>query len=271
VAEHLRRIGFEHLDRQEQAACLVAARAIGAVEVEAWDIPGREGAVDAMLTLPDGRRAAFEVTNLGTQSAYRLADKLADDNHKWSVPGNWFWHIEVGSLEDLQRLKGCYENIILICERAGQAYPERVAGQSTDPDLHWLVHQSSSVMTGYPNVEKRWAMVVPVGGGGVVDESLRGFADALREAFRNPHIVRHFDKLAAAEADERHLFIPLHDSALPFPVFTDLVFADTLPPDPPQLPEHVTHLWLAPAGSRRVLLWSRDSHRWRNVPSASSD
>lgn len=268
MSEQLHRIGFEHLDRQEQAACLVAARAIGAVEVEAWDIPGREGAVDAMLTLPDGRRAAFEVTNLGTQSAYQLAKQLAKDNHRWSVPGNWFWHIEIGSPADLQRLKGCYENIILICERAGQAYPERIAGQSADPDLQWLVHQSSSVMTGYPNIEKRWAMVVPVGGVGVVDESLSGFADALREAFQNPHIVSHFDKLAAAEADERHLFVPLHDSALPFPVFTDLVFEDTLPPDPPQLPEHVTHLWLAPAGSRRVLLWSGDAG-WRNVPNAS--
>ena len=85
MAERLRQIGFEHLDRQEQAACLVAARALGAVEVEAWDIPGREGAVDAMLTLPDGRRAAFEVTNLGTQGAYQLAKQLANDNHRWSV------------------------------------------------------------------------------------------------------------------------------------------------------------------------------------------
>ncbi|BCP15679.1 hypothetical protein [Mycobacterium paraintracellulare] len=268
MTEEPRQIGFEHLDRQEQAACLIAARSLGAVEVEAWDVPGRSGAVDAMLTLPDGRRAAFEVTNLGTNSAFELAGRLARDNYKWSVPGNWFWHIEVGSPEDLRRLKGCYENIILTCERAGEPYPEKLAERSTDPDVQWLVHESSSVMTGYPNIDKRWAMVTPVGGGGVVDESLSGFAAALATAFTNPNIVSHFDKLANAEADERHLYIPLHDSGLPFPIFTELVFADTLPPDPPTLPEHVTCLWLAPAASRRVLVWSRAAG-WRNVPSRS--
>lgn len=247
---------------------MIAERALGVVEIEAWDVPGRTKAVDAVLTLPDGRRAAFEVTNLGTNSAYELAARLAKDNHKWSVPGNWFWHIDVGSPQDLSRLKGCYEDIILICERAGQPYPEQLAEQLIHPDLQWLVHESSSVMTGYPKIDKPSAMVVPVAGGGVVDESLSGFAAALSEAFRNPHIVSHFDKLAAAEADERHLFVPLHDSGLPFPIFTELVFEDTLPPDAPPLPEQVTHLWLAPVGSRRVLLWSRDDG-WRNVPSAS--
>jgi hypothetical protein len=57
-------------------------------------------------------------------------------------------------------------------------------------------------------------MVVPRAAGGVVDESLSGFADALHNAFEAPHIQEHFEKLAkAADADERHLFIPLHDSA----------------------------------------------------------
>ena len=72
---------------------------------------------------------------------------------------------------------------------------------------------------------------------------------------------------ANADADERHLFIPLHDSALPFSISSELVFEDTLPPEPPPLPESVTHPWLAPASSRRVLLWSRAAG-WRNFPTA---
>lgn len=131
------------MDRQEHAACLIAVRVLEAVEAEAWDIDGRQGVVDAILTLQDGRKAAFEVTNLGTESALQLAELLAKDNHKWPVPGDWFWHIEVGSPEDLRQLKRCYENIILICERAGEPYPERIASEpSAHPDLQWLVHES---------------------------------------------------------------------------------------------------------------------------------
>lgn len=268
-----RLIGFdEHLNPQEQAACLVAVRVLGAVEAEAWDIPGRTNAVDAILRLKDGRRAAFEVTNLAGERALQLASLLAKDKHKWPLPGDWFWTIEVGSLGDLQRLKGCYENIIRICERAGEPYPYELAREpSAHEDVKWLVYQSSSEMTGYPKrlakeMQNPGAMVVPYAGGGAVDESLRGFADALRDAFTSPHIVSHFEKLARAEADERHLFIPLHDSALPFGISSELIFEDTLPPEPPPLPESVTHLWLAPAGSRRVLLWSR-AEGWRNYPS----
>ena len=257
------------MDPQEQAACKIAVRVLEAVEAKAWDVPGRENAVDAILTLHDSRKVAFEVTNLGIESEFRLAKLLAKDNHKWRVPGDWFWHIEVGS-EDLRRLKGCYENIILICERAGEPYPDRIASEpSAHPDLQWLVHESSSVMTGYPE-QNPGVMVVPRAGGGVVDESLSGFADALSEAFKSKHIQDHFEKLANhADADERHLFIPLHDSALPFSISSELVFEDTLPPEPPPLPESVTHLWLAPAGSRRVLLWNRDAG-WRNFPTADA-
>jgi hypothetical protein len=179
--------------------------------------------------------------------------------------------IEVGSVADLRRLRQCYENIILICERAGEPYPYQIACEpSAHEDLQWPVYESSFVMTGYPGQLARdltdpGAMVVPVAGGGVLDESLSGFAVALREAFKSPHVESHFEKLAGADADERHLFIPLQGSALPFSVSSELVFEETLPPDPPSLPDSVTHLWLAPAGSQRVLLWSR-AEGWRNFP-----
>ena len=123
-------------------------------------------------------------------------------------------------------------------------------------------------MIGYPgqlakDTARPGAMVVPRAGGGLIDESMSGFADALNEAFKSPHIKPHFEKLARADADERHLFIPLHDSALPFSISSELMFGDTLPPEPPPVPDSVTHLWLAPAFSRRVLLWSQ-AVGWRN-------
>jgi hypothetical protein len=275
MTEQPRLIGIDRLCRQEREACLIAVRVLEVAEAEAWDVGGRQGAVDVMLTLEDGRKAAFEVTNLAAEGALKLAMLLAKDNHKWSVPGAWFWTIEIGSLEDLGRLKGCYDNIIRICEGAGVAYPEEIGwSESADPDLQWLVQVSLSVMIGYPeqlakDMKNPGAMVVPRAGGGVIDESMTGFAAALSEAFKRPHIQEHFDKLARADADERHLFIPLHDSALPFGISSELVFEDTLPPEPPPVPDSVTHLWLAPAGSRRVLLWSR-GEGWRNFPTKAA-
>lgn len=73
---------------------------------------------------------------------------------------------------------------------------------------------------------------------------------------------RHLEKLARAEADERHLFIPVHLSAFPFSVADALIASASLPSDPPPLPEKITHLWLAPPFSRRVLLWN--GVEWNN-------
>jgi hypothetical protein len=263
---------MEHLDRQEHAACLIAVRTLEATHAEAWDVPPRQGAIDVMLTLKDSRRAAFEVTNLAAGGALQTASLLAKDNHRWLLPGSWFWSIEVGSPADLRRLKQCYEKIILLCEMAGIEQPHQhplAWTPAADPDLQWLIEDSSCNMMGHPQqlastMKNPGAMVVPVSGGGFLVDSLSGFTDALRTAFSTGHIEPHFAKLAREAADERHLFIPLHDSVLPFQLSSELMFGTALPSEPPPVPADITHLWLAPAFSKRVLLWSR-SEGWRNV------
>jgi hypothetical protein len=116
---------LDGLNPQEMQACLLAERVLHAV-ARAHDIGGIHGAVDAMLTLQDGRTAAFEVTNVAAEGALQTANLLARDNHRWPLPGQWFWSIEVGSPADLKRLRRCYEKIILICERRGVAYPHQM-------------------------------------------------------------------------------------------------------------------------------------------------
>ncbi len=253
------------LSDQEQGACVIAERCLG-VTAEPWDIAGREGVVDAMLHLADGRRAAFEVTVLAADGALHTARLLNRDDHKWPLPGVWWWTISVGSAADFRRLKSIYTRIILLCEAAGVSNPElRGWDPSADEAVQWLVRESSSEMTGHPSVLAAemtggpFAMVVPLGRGGAVDESLSSLAEALHDAFQaQAHVQRHFDKLARADADERHLFIPLHDTALPENVAIALQFdSKALPPDPPPVPDFITHLWLAPRFARRVLLWIR--------------
>jgi hypothetical protein len=265
-------VNLNLLKPQERAAVEIAVRMLGAVGAEAWDVGGRQNAVDAMLTLRDGRKAAFEVTNLAADGALETASLLAKDNHKWSLPGQWFWSINAGTPRDMRRLKGCYDKIILLCEAAGVAYPEQHPDAWTpnvDHDLQWLLDHSTCNMIGHPELlaatmTNPGAMVVQTVGSGVVDESLSGFGGHLSTAFQVPHIGDHFAKLANAGQDERHLFVPLHDSALPFSISSELMFGTALPSDPAPVPADVTHLWLAPAFSSRLLLWSQQDG-WRNL------
>jgi hypothetical protein len=273
VTNHPILVGMDYLKPQERAACLIAVRMLGAAAAEAWDIAPRQGTVDAMLTLNDGRRAAFEVTNLAAARALETANLLARDKHSWPLPGRWFWDIQVGPGADLRRLKRCYRHIILICEAQGiqdPYYDQRGWDlTATESDMQWLLEDSRCHMVGHPRQLARTmtnphVMVVPAAGGGPVDDSLPDFAAELQTAFNAaPHIADHFAKLAREVADEHHLFIPLHDTALPFTLASGLAFGNQLPTDPPPVPPEITHLWLAPAFSSRVLLWSR-VEGWRH-------
>jgi hypothetical protein len=121
----------------------------------------------------------------------------------------------------MQRLRKCYQNIIQICEAVNVEYPETsqlARRPSADPDLRWLVEASGCNMIGHSDLSSqgRAGMVVPASPGRWVDDSLTGFADELRTAFQAAHITEHYEKLRdEPNVDERHLFIPLHDTALP--------------------------------------------------------
>jgi hypothetical protein len=253
------------MNRQERAACLIAERVLGG-EATHWDTDGRQRAVDAMFfNLPGDRTAAFEVTNLAGDGALDTLDEISSGKYKWPLTGDWFWSISVRFARDLEKLNQCYPNIIRICEQAGVTYPEHLFGwlPSTHPDVQWLVQESSCIISGHPDIPARTlanpeALVVPTTGGGWTDDSMTGFADALGAAFDTaPHIARHFEKLKNADANERHLFIPLHRTALPFSISSVLQFDKPLPPEPPPVPDHITHLWPAPDSSRRVLIWTQ--------------
>lgn len=113
------------LTRQERAACLIAERVLGAT-AQAWDVGGRQGAVDAMLTLADGRRAAFEVTALAGDRALQLEALLGATDFEWPRVGQWWWDIQVGSVRDLPGLQERYQRIIAFCEAQGVERPQHL-------------------------------------------------------------------------------------------------------------------------------------------------
>jgi hypothetical protein len=152
------------LDEDEQTACLIAERTLGATAT-AYDVPPRQGAVDAFLDYPDGRRGAFEVTWLAADggASLHLGSLLKRDSVRWPLPGKWWWTVKVGHPRDLPRLRDIYTKIVLLCENVGVTDPRRLALDDIDEDVRWLVEESSVQMEGYPDVPAtdRRAMITP--------------------------------------------------------------------------------------------------------------
>lgn len=256
------------LSTGERAICTTVERLLG-VRAQPWDVGGRSGAVDALLHYPDGRTAAFEITALAERDDMHLDALLERIDYELPVPveAMWWWDIHIRSVADLPRLRECYADVLLLCEKYAVVTPADLSPlvREAHEDVQWVLAAGVD-MLGHPSVparedgRERHVNILTPGGGGM--RNLAGLRDALVDAFTAPHIVKHLEKLDAPEyADlaEWHLFMPVHPHALPDDVVMGLWRSDRLPADPPPIPDHVTHLWLQFAG--RVLLWC--GGRWR--------
>ncbi|OLR90838.1 hypothetical protein [Actinokineospora bangkokensis] len=251
------------LSMEERMACRVAERVTGG-KARPWDVPPRQGVVDAFLDFDDGRKAAFEITRpAAVPTALQFDRVLFDARRTWKLPGKWCWTINVGELTDMPRLRSCYAKVILLCEAEGVTRPEDLQAsysESVDPDLEWVVRDSSAAFNGYPGVpawdgEKlRRLTVLDNGIGGMVDEQLAGFGKALVSMFESPNLRKHVTKLVRAEADEHHLFLIMHETDMDESVMMEIMTGSALPPGPGWLPHGVSHLWLASNWSNRVLI-----------------
>ncbi len=209
--------------------------------------------MDALLHYSDGRIAAMEVTSAAAEGQRQLYALLTKRYETLPNPGTWTWSATVGSPRDLPELAERCERIILTCEARGvrnprYAYDLYFAG---DPDIAWLIG-STVDLHGSPELPKwddekkreRPLFVTQGGRGGTVDETLSGFATAMEAVIAQDHVQKRIAKLAASKHVEKHLFIVVDDSAVPFEVFYALTTRDVLPPTGPALPGSVTHLWL---------------------------
>lgn len=252
------------LSAPERFAAIAVERATGATAT-AHDVGGRQGAYDISLDYDDGRTAAVEVTSHAGIGRRQLEGVLGNDDFAWTNPGRWAWSASVSNPSDLPRLREAYAHVIALCEQHGAARPELLpwAVQYADPDLRWLGTSTVS-MFGMPEVpavdgdRRRPVYITPRGDGGVIDGNLVGLDQAVADLLAVPTVARRADKVSKADTDERHLFVSLDTSGLPFPVAAALMgrperlpLTSTL-----TLPGRLSHLWLAPRYLHVLLAWT---------------
>lgn len=93
--------------------------------------------------------------------------------------------------------------------------------------------------------------------GGQIDRPMATFAADAAAALATPRLSGKLAKLLRAPLPERHLYLRVEMSGLPFPSYDALLMAHGPPPGPPPLPDGNTHLWLMPALSRACLVRRR--------------
>jgi hypothetical protein len=251
---------------QAETAAFHYVPAILGVRLEEYDHSGRQGAVDALLHYPDERVAALEVTSAAADGRRQLYS-LLNANPTLPNPGSWTWSATIDDPRDFPELLERVERIIVKCEANGVTHPEHAydLALAGDPDLGWIV-RSSVTMWGSPELPKireedgvERPLFVHLGGtGGVVDESLSGFAPAVSALLGLSHLQKRLEKLRRTDHTEQHLFVLADDSAFPFEVAYALMTRDVIPPGRPALPSNLTHLWLLLTFSPWILLGTRE-------------
>jgi hypothetical protein len=251
----------------ELQAFAIVEKVLG-VEVEPWDTQtaDRQGAVDGHLHYLNGHQAAMEVSRLGDEAELEFDAIMAAQDSTWPWDGAWWWTATLTSTGRLDRLRSVYAGILRQCEdhgvRTGWELP---AEQRRDrgTDLHWLLYESDIELDGHPSLPNlrddgtyRGLDLWTGGIGGQIDRPMATFAADLAAALATPRVSGKLAKLLRDPLPERHLYLRVEMSGLPFPSYDALLMACGPPSEPPPLPEGITHLWLMPALGATVLGWS---------------
>ncbi len=211
---------------------------------------------DALFRLPDGRNGALEVTTIGEREALEREAIAAKTD--WHVDGsNWAWMVHVGRGVAMRDLVRHLPALVLTCEDHGATEPRLVPYEHRQVEaFEWFATSNLSIH-GFPGTSRPGAIdVLPDGGGGAVCEHLDELAQWLAERLREPDLAEKIEKLRATGRNDLHLFLRIHDTAMPFSLYYPLAWGNYLPSEPLNAPTGLTGLWLAPAWKNPILWWS---------------
>lgn len=242
----------------EQAAAIAVATIVGA-RARAHDVDGRQGAVDVELVYPNTAVAALEITSHAGDGVRQRDGILAADDNQWEAPGHLTWDIRVSDPQIIPELRARYRRIILELEARGKTNSYGLNPWDVPPlpdDLKWLAVSGLTFWALSQDPSREHVVyVMPEGTGGSIDKRLSGLADAISSVLAEDNQQRHILKLLRSPRDEKHLFVGLHEGAIPFAQAAGLISPDVDLPEcaPPELPEGLNHLWLVSTFSHKLV------------------
>lgn len=218
-----------------------------------------DGAVDWWLEKDGQRVGGVEVTIVGDQRT--LQTQRAAGDVYWDMPAaRWTWMLRYGPKADFREVRRHLEDLVVLCERHSVVDPKLLPWevQQASEAARWYGQRSGCSLRAYPEASRRGVVdVVPRGRGGAALPESGPLLDWVEEQLRGDlsRKVRRFDEVPGPE---RHLFLSIHDSGMPFNHFYALFATDTTPTRDPDLPMGLTGLWLSPSLGTSVLWWHRD-------------
>jgi hypothetical protein len=232
---------------EERFAEEVLRRFLGA-EVTARDDGSSDRMADALFTLPDGTEGALEVTTIGDRAAQEQESLAAKTD--WRVEGaTWAWMIHIGHEVIMRDLKQHLPTLVLTCESCGSPDPLLVPSEFRQNAAFCWLRSNEVSMHGFAETSRPGAIdVLPDGGGGVVFEHqhLDEISQWLSARLREPDLAAKIHKLMSTDRAELHLFVRIHEAAMPFSLYYPLAWGNHVPNNSLDAPEGLTGLWLAP-------------------------
>jgi len=243
--------------RNEERFAEEVLRRVLAIAVTQRDDGSADRMPDALFRLPSGVEGALEVTTIGAREALEREAIAAKTD--WHVVGaQWAWMIHVGSGVSMREFERHMPALVLACEASASTDPRLVPREHRGdaPAFEWFATVDVS-MHGFPQTSRPGAIdVLPDGSGGAVFEHLDELPRWLGERLREPDLAGNVEKLKATGRRELHLFLRIHDTAMPFSLYYPLAWGDHVPTEPLAAPDGLTGLWLAPAWRNPILWWS---------------
>ncbi|MET9634619.1 hypothetical protein ABZX92_44965 [Lentzea sp. NPDC006480] len=249
-------------DRPDEAFALAVVGRVLGVNVEEYDVDGRQAAVDALLHYPDGRIAALEVSSLGPVDEARIMNVLDKQGHKRTIKGLsscWMTQVPRDFHPGKFRL---LEGALLHCDDRGITdLKDAVETSAAAAELVDLGVRGVATMEQVKDAPIVWVIPAPIGGftgtGGL------DLADVVTAALLDEKMTGKIEKLAASGHDERHLFLSVRPLAFSFAVYDNLCFGGPLPTEPPKLPGGLSELWLASGFKEGGVVRAIAGHAWR--------
>src|SRR5687767_8155632 len=124
--------------RAEDIAAHLVSHALGA-EVKRFDVDGRQGAVDFMLSWPDGRRGALEVTLVTDPRSSGWQGLAAKEGWRWPAPSGWEFRLH-GDDMPYRRARHAVLTAVELCDLAGVDALDQLSSDVAvnAPELGWL-------------------------------------------------------------------------------------------------------------------------------------